>query len=127
MKFGYFYAGSGKEGSMKKRRVNVNLWDDYRQKPEYDVNDPTAISIETDPNELKPYEMQGLRSTIFSKCLEWKKQHERFDVSFMLDDEKEYRIVVFDLDEPTRKDLFDFLRKSDASFSDIGINWLMES
>ena len=112
---------------MKKRNVNVNLWDDYRQKPEYDVNDPTAINIETDPNELKPYEMQGLRSAIFSKCLEWKKEHKRLDVSFMLDGEKEYRIVVFDLDEPTRKDLFDFLKKSNASFSDIGINWLMES
>ena len=112
---------------MRKKKVNVNLWDDYRQKPEYDVNDPTAINIETEPEELEPYEMQGLRAVIFSKCLEWKKMNKRLDVSFMLDDENDYRIVVFDLDEPTRKDLFEFISNSNASFSDIGVNWLMES
>lgn len=108
------------------RKINVNLWDDYKQKPEYDVNDPTAISVES-LDELDNNELIGLRGLIFAKCIEWKKKNERLDVDFMLDKEKDYRIVVFELDEPTRKKLFDYLKKSSIDFLDIRINWLMES
>ena len=113
---------------MKKgiRNINVNLWDDYCQKPEYPFNSPTSICIES-RQKLKNWEIGRMREIIFERCLNWKKWKDAKNVEFSKNESKDWRIDIMELDEYSRKDLYSYLKKDDKAFEDIRINWLMES
>lgn len=110
---------------MKKRIINVNLWDDYKQKPYHDQTDQTTLTIET-LDGLKDSEILLLRQIIITRCLIWKETEKLRDVCFT-EGEKDCRILIDELDYDKRHSLYDYLRKDKSAFGDIEIQWLMES
>ena len=106
------------------RKINVNIWDDYAQKPEYTYNEPTHIAIET-LDKLDKDEISLLRKEIYNRCLLWKRQEEEKEVNFL--EHGESKILVTELSEDKRKKLYEYLSKNSSAFGDIVINWTMNS
>ncbi len=125
MKFGYFYIGE--KESERMRRINVNLWDDYCQKPSYPFNNPTTLRVEDTKGMLSADEMAKLRALLYERCVKWKKRTNMKSVSFSKNQLKHDTIDIEELSEPVRKDLYSYLKKDDSAFGDIKIQWLMES
>ena len=107
------------------KRVQVNLWDDYKQEPEYSITNPTTITIEDD--EITHEQRAELREVIFHRCLAWKISGGFDGVGFSLNPTRSEVIDVIGLTEPYRKSLFDSLKKNENGISDVKINWVMES
>lgn len=108
------------------KRIRVNLWDDYKQEPEYSITDPTTLKIEAYNGELTDSQMLEMRDLIFNRCLEWKEKLKKNNVGFAKNPERHETIDIVGLNEECRKSLFDELKKNDNGI-DIKINWLMES
>lgn len=115
-----------------RKKINVNIWDDYCQEPEYDFTDPTTINVES-LDKLSMSDICRVRDFVYERCLEWKeKSKKNGDVEFQKDLDDEYMIGVWNLDEDRRKDLYDFLKKGDNvakndNGDEFSIQWLMES
>ncbi len=123
-------AFKGREMKFRKgaRVVNVNIWDDYKQKPQYDVNDPTTIRVESNDDRTDA-EADKLRRIILERCHEWKLRNFKTakSVLFELDHDDKAVIIVYELDEPNRNSLYSYLSQDMSGFGDIAIRWLMES
>ena len=106
------------------REIQVNLWDDYIQKPQYTYNEPTTIAIES-LDKLDKDEIGLLRKEIFNRCLQWKRNTSEKEVDFI--EENENEILVTELSEDKRNNLYEYLCKDSSAFGDVEIKWVMES
>ena len=109
------------------KTVQINLWNDYRQKPFYEYNETTHLTIETPLGEEDTF---SVREELFRKCLEWKKGSwvNRFfsNVGFSRDI-RNHIIDIVELDDKSRKKLYSYLKKDFTKFGDFEINMIMES
>ena len=116
--------------------VNINLFDDYRQKPEYKYNCTTHFRISVTVGQLLDEELFSVREQLLSACINWKHEHQgvlpithnaynevQFSRSWKNDE-----LDVIELDEPRRKCLFRHLQEHFArTLEGIKITWTMES
>lgn len=110
------------------RRIQVNLWDDYKQEPEYSITNPTTLKIEDFDGQLNIDQILEMRNVIFNKCLEWRKNSKCDNVGFAKNPVKFDTIDIVGLNEECRKSLFKELKKCDNEVIDgFKIKWLMES
>ena len=108
------------------KAIQINLWDDYHQKPEHEWNDTTHLTIE------KGIEGDSsillLREELFKKCLQWKKKFSKMfsKVKFSRSIQKNI-IDIIELDRDSRHDLYGYLKKNFTKWEDSKIEMLMES
>lgn len=108
------------------KTVQINLWDDYRQKPHHEYNETTHLTIETP---LSEEEIFSVREDLFGKCLEWKKSSWKIRFSGVVFSRSLHPNIVdvIDLDEKLRKELYGYLKSNFTESCGFEINMIMES
>ena len=101
--------------------VHVNIWDDYRQRPEYDENDATCIIIDTP---LWENDEKCLREKIYAFCKKWEKTHApaRFYRFYVTN-----KIIAVELDAPLRNQLLADLQASGIALDGLEVRFHSES
>lgn len=116
--------------------IYVNLWDDYRQQPEYAFNETTSLKIE---HEMDSESFIELREQILDLCLLWKNEaldYASDPIALLTDDLSDVhfsrniihnKLDIIGLDTPKRHSLFKFLSNCKLDFNDIPVQFTMES
>ena len=116
--------------------ININLFDDYRQKPEYKYNETTHFRISVTDGQLLDQELCSVREQLLTACTHWKCEHQGIlpilhnaynDVQFSRSWKRD-ELDLMELDEPRRQCLFRHLQKHfTKTLEGIEITWTMES
>ena len=106
-------------------KLTINLWDDYRQKPQYQWNETTTLTIDQ-YQKLEKGDIYEIREKLLEHCEDWKKQNPGkvcFSRGIL-----PWKLDVIELDEKSRKSLYDYLKKNFTKCGDeFKIQMLMES
>lgn len=119
----------------EKKKINVNLWDDYCQKPYHPYNETTRLVIED--SHMSDEDVHELREALMQLCDDWLmrtgrmnllkiifKTHDIIIFSRAIDKRK---IDIINLSSDSRRELYSFLANSGMSFKGRKINFIMES
>lgn len=117
------------------KTVYINLWDDYHQKPEHDWNDTTYLTIEyvkdgeETSHNISTKDVLLIREDLLKKCNDWKKSSLKRRISRVRfsRDMREEKLDLIELDEESRKSLYDYLKKNFTESNDYKIQMTMES